>query len=96
MDTPADYKFMGWMGLDKTAGEGKMVWQEFTPKAWEETDVDIQVTHSGICGSDLHVLRSGWVCLPCTREVLRLKKTCRGRRRTPVAWVTRSWAELCA
>ncbi|KIW12821.1 hypothetical protein PV08_08008 [Exophiala spinifera] len=55
-----DYQFVGWLGLDKTADQGKMVWQEFEPKAWEETDVDIQITHSGICGSDLHVLRSGW------------------------------------
>ena len=37
-----------------------MKWQEFEPKAWEETDVDIRVTHCGMCGSDLHVLRSGW------------------------------------
>ncbi len=54
-------KFEGWMGLDKTSAEGKMVWQEFQPKTWEETDVDIKVSHCGICGSDLHVLRSGWV-----------------------------------
>jgi hypothetical protein len=56
-----DYKFEGWMGLGPEAGEGKMVWQEFQPKEWEETDVDIKVTHCGICGSDLHTLRSGWV-----------------------------------
>ncbi|KAF2647047.1 putative zinc-binding alcohol dehydrogenase [Lophiostoma macrostomum CBS 122681] len=55
-----DYKFVGWMGLDKNAAQGNMIWQEFEPKAWEETDVDIKITHSGICGSDLHVLRSGW------------------------------------
>ncbi|KAJ5220351.1 NADP-dependent alcohol dehydrogenase 6 [Penicillium chermesinum] len=55
-----DYKFEGWMGLDPKASEGKMVWQEFKPKAWEETDVDIKVTHCGICGSDMHTLRSGW------------------------------------
>lgn len=59
----SDYKFEGWMGLDPSAGEGKMVWQEFQPKEWEETDVDIKVSHCGICGSDLHTLRSGWVCL---------------------------------
>lgn len=58
-----DYKFEGWLGLDKNAAEGNMVWKEFTPKAWEETDIDIKITHSGICGSDLHTLRSGWVCL---------------------------------
>ena len=48
------------MGLDKKSAEGNMVWQAFTPKPFEETDVDIQVTHSGICGSDIHTLRSGW------------------------------------
>ncbi|KAE8350710.1 chaperonin 10-like protein [Aspergillus coremiiformis] len=55
-----DYKFEGWMGLAPDAAEGKMVWQEFEPKEWEETDVDIKITHCGICGSDLHTLRSGW------------------------------------
>ncbi|KAF2010475.1 putative zinc-binding alcohol dehydrogenase [Aaosphaeria arxii CBS 175.79] len=56
----ADYKFEGWMGIDENADKGNMVWQEFQPKAWEETDIDIKITHSGICGSDLHTLRSGW------------------------------------
>lgn len=56
-----DYKFEGWMGLDATSAEGNMVWQEFEPKEWEETDIDIKVSHCGICGSDLHTLRSGWV-----------------------------------
>lgn len=51
------------MGDDASSSEGKMVWREFQPKVWEETDVDIKVTHSGICGSDLHTLRSGWVGL---------------------------------
>jgi alcohol dehydrogenase (NADP+) len=58
-----DYKFEGWIGHDESSVNGKMVWGEFEPKAWEETDVDIQVTHSGICGTDLHTLRSGWVSL---------------------------------
>ncbi|KAL4908579.1 hypothetical protein BDW74DRAFT_147643 [Aspergillus multicolor] len=62
-----DYKFEGWMGLDASAVEGKMQWKEFEPKPWEETDVDIKITHSGICGSDLHTLRSGWgpTIYPC-------------------------------
>ncbi|RDW59003.1 NAD(P)-dependent alcohol dehydrogenase [Aspergillus mulundensis] len=62
-----DYKFEGWMGLDASSIEGKMQWKEFEPKAWEETDVDIKITHSGICGSDLHTLRSGWgpTMYPC-------------------------------
>lgn len=49
------------MGLDPSSSEGNMKWQEFTPKEWEETDVDIKISHCGICGSDLHTLRSGWV-----------------------------------
>lgn len=56
-----DYKFEGWVGESAEAAEGKMVWKEFEPKKWEETDVDIKITHSGICGSDMHTLRSGWV-----------------------------------
>ncbi|KAI9150236.1 zinc-binding alcohol dehydrogenase [Paramyrothecium foliicola] len=55
-----DYKFEGWVGLDKEAANGKMVWSEFQPKKWEETDVDIKISHCGVCGSDMHTLRSGW------------------------------------
>lgn len=44
-----------------------MKWQSYEPKTWDETDVDIKVTHCGICGSDLHTLRSGWAptIYPC-------------------------------
>ncbi|KJZ73110.1 hypothetical protein HIM_07494 [Hirsutella minnesotensis 3608] len=59
-----DYKFEGWMGLDPSSAEGNMVWKEYEPKPWEETDVDIRITHSGICGTDLHTLRSGWMPSP--------------------------------
>ncbi|KAL1974888.1 hypothetical protein VTN31DRAFT_5092 [Thermomyces dupontii] len=55
-----DYKFEGWLGLDADSANGKMVWGELEPKPWEETDVDIKVSHCGICGSDIHTLRSGW------------------------------------
>lgn len=56
-----DQRFTGWLGLDSRAADGKMVWGEFTPKQWEETDVDIRITHCGVCGTDMHTLRSGWV-----------------------------------
>ena len=62
MASQTDYKFQGWMGLSPDAVNGKMEWQSYEPKNWQETDVDIKVTHCGICGSDLHTLRSGWVC----------------------------------
>lgn len=62
-----DYKFEGWLGLDASSAEGKMQWGEFEPKPWEETDIDIKISHCGICGSDLHTLRSGWgpTLYPC-------------------------------
>lgn len=56
-----DYKFEGWVGTDPSAAQGNMVWKGYEPKVWEETDVDIKITHSGICGSDIHTLRAGWV-----------------------------------
>jgi len=59
-----DYKFEGWMGEDDKSAQGNMVWKEYEPKKWEETDVDMRITHSGICGSDIHVLRSGWGATP--------------------------------
>ncbi|EXJ86027.1 hypothetical protein A1O1_06396 [Capronia coronata CBS 617.96] len=55
-----DYKFQGWLGLDPDSVNGKMVWKEYEPKPFEENDVDIKITHCGVCGSDIHVLRSGW------------------------------------
>jgi alcohol dehydrogenase (NADP+) len=57
------YTFNGWVGLDAKSAEGNLVRQELKPKEWRETDVDIKVTHCGICGSDIHTLRSGWVGL---------------------------------
>lgn len=56
----SDTKFEGWLGHDSKSVKGQMKWSEFEPKKWEESDVDIQVSHCGICGSDLHTLQSGW------------------------------------
>ena len=44
-----EYKFQGWLGLDKESVNGKMKWQEFEPKTWTEDDVDIKITHCGVC-----------------------------------------------
>lgn len=49
--------FHGWFATDATS---PLKHQSFTPKTWEETDVDIKVTHCGVCASDLHTMRSGW------------------------------------
>lgn len=61
MGSAGDYKFEGWAAHDPASIEGSMKWQEIQPKGWEETDVDIKVTHCGMCGSDLHFLSNGWV-----------------------------------
>lgn len=63
----ADYKFQGWLGHDPSAADGNMKWEAYEPKKWEESDIDIKITHCGICGSDLHTLRSGWkpTIYPC-------------------------------
>ncbi|KAF1847470.1 GroES-like protein [Cucurbitaria berberidis CBS 394.84] len=60
----ADTKFEGWLGKDEKSVEGKMEWGQFKPKRWTEDDVDIEISHCGICGSDLHVLKSGWSPTP--------------------------------
>ncbi|KAF9874379.1 putative nadp-dependent alcohol dehydrogenase protein [Colletotrichum karsti] len=54
----------GWLGHNSDSAKGKMVWGEFAPKKWEEDDVDIEVTHCGMCGTDLHVLHNGWENTP--------------------------------
>jgi len=48
-----DYTFKGWVAHDPDSVQGKMKWEEFQPKPFTERDVDIQITHSGICGVGL-------------------------------------------
>ncbi|KAH8658504.1 zinc-binding dehydrogenase [Xylariales sp. PMI_506] len=55
-----DHCFQGWLGKTSDSVNGKMEWGAFEPKVWTEDDVDIEISHCGICGSDLHMLRSGW------------------------------------
>ncbi|KAF2837309.1 putative NADP-dependent alcohol dehydrogenase C 2 [Patellaria atrata CBS 101060] len=56
----SDHKFEGWCGLDKDSVKGQMKWQPYDPKPFTDTDVEIRISHCGICASDLHTLRSGW------------------------------------
>ena len=56
-----DDKYIGWVANDASSAEGFMVWEKFTAKVFEETDIEIKISHSGVCGSDIHTLRSGWV-----------------------------------
>jgi len=47
----------GWAAASKGARLEKL---EMPLKKFTEDDVDIKVTHCGICGSDIHTLDSGW------------------------------------
>lgn len=72
-----------------------MVWQEFEPKAWEETDVDIKLICCGVCGSDLHTLRSGWASIYLLRYTT-IANANRALPRTPAASAMKSSAQSFA
>ncbi|CAG9961938.1 unnamed protein product [Clonostachys byssicola] len=67
MAKDADYKLLGWVAEDSESALGKLSWKEYEPKAWEESDVDVKISHSGVCGSDIHTLRDDWggTIFPC-------------------------------
>ncbi|KAF1842829.1 alcohol dehydrogenase-like protein [Cucurbitaria berberidis CBS 394.84] len=58
MTSPAE--FHGWLGHDNKAAQGNLIWSSFKPKSFNPIDVDIKILACGICGSDIHTLRSGW------------------------------------
>lgn len=60
-------QFTGWVGHDESAVQGKMKWESFTPRPFTEDDVDIEISHCGVCATDNHTLRSGWgpTTFPC-------------------------------
>ncbi|BGP52233.1 hypothetical protein JCM10450v2_008204 [Rhodotorula kratochvilovae] len=60
MSASTDYKFTGWQALGTDSIEGKLEWKEYEPKAFAEDDVDIKITHCGVCASDLHTMSGGW------------------------------------
>ncbi|RKP11963.1 chaperonin 10-like protein [Piptocephalis cylindrospora] len=50
-------KFTGWAAMAK---DKDLVQWSYTPKPFEEGDIDIRITHCGICGTDVHTLECGW------------------------------------
>ncbi|KAI8145699.1 chaperonin 10-like protein [Fennellomyces sp. T-0311] len=49
--------FHGW----SCSGKGQpLEWSELQLKKFEDDDVEIAITHCGLCGSDIHTLDSGW------------------------------------
>lgn len=53
---PAD-TYKGWVAHDATS---PLTFTTFQPKPFTDIDVEVQVSHCGICGTDIHTLRSGW------------------------------------
>ncbi|KAI9366992.1 chaperonin 10-like protein [Aspergillus egyptiacus] len=49
--------YTGWVAHDP---KSPLTHTTFNPKPFEETDVEVQISHCGICGSDIHTIRSGW------------------------------------
>ncbi|KLJ07877.1 hypothetical protein EMPG_16659 [Blastomyces silverae] len=52
-----DSTFYGWVGHSATS---PLTHTTYRPKPFDPTDIEIKITHCGICGSDIHTLRSGW------------------------------------
>ncbi|CAG8561578.1 14535_t:CDS:2 [Dentiscutata heterogama] len=50
-------KFHGYAAFDK---EGILKPYSYTPKPLGDEDIEVEISHCGICGSDLHTIRSGW------------------------------------
>jgi alcohol dehydrogenase (NADP+) len=49
-------KFQGWIGKDKHS-IGHLEHGEYQPKPFTDQDVDIAITHCGICASGMHSTR---------------------------------------
>ncbi|OZJ02926.1 hypothetical protein BZG36_04127 [Bifiguratus adelaidae] len=47
-------------GYGATDGTGRLSKFQYDPKPFGDHDIDIKISHCGICGSDLHTLYSGW------------------------------------
>ncbi|CEG64287.1 hypothetical protein RMATCC62417_01287 [Rhizopus microsporus] len=49
--------FTGWASIGK---DKPLVQMQFPLKAWDDNSVEMDITHCGICGSDVHTIDSGW------------------------------------
>ena len=59
-DTSIPEQFTGYAAFEPQGDNFTLKKHSYTPRPFEEDDIDIKVSACGICGSDIHVLRSGW------------------------------------
>jgi alcohol dehydrogenase (NADP+) len=50
MASPSE--FHGWLAHNKTAASGTMTWSAFPLKPFNHIDINIRVSHCGICGTN--------------------------------------------
>lgn len=46
--------------VNDTIIDSRLQQMELPLKTWEETDVEMAISHCGVCGSDIHTLNEGW------------------------------------
>ncbi|KAI8329846.1 chaperonin 10-like protein [Chlamydoabsidia padenii] len=57
MHSTSENTFHGWACTGKNE---PLVWSEMPLKQFDATTVEINITHCGVCGSDVHTMDSGW------------------------------------
>lgn len=55
----SDYTFKGYQCHSKE-GWNKLDLVEFPVKDFQDYDIDVEISYTGVCGTDLHTLRNGW------------------------------------
>ncbi|WVR04205.1 hypothetical protein IAU60_001205 [Kwoniella sp. DSM 27419] len=53
-------QFTGYAAFEKQHDVFDLKPHSYTPRAFAESDIDVKIIASGVCGSDVHTLRSGW------------------------------------
>lgn len=55
----SNIQFKGY-GLHDKSNWSDLKVTDIRPKKWTEEDIDVAITHCGVCGSDIHTLTGGW------------------------------------
>lgn len=61
MAAAAETSTQCWVAHDNHAIKDGLVWEDLALRSAEDTDVDIEVTHCGICGTDTHTITNAYV-----------------------------------
>lgn len=59
-DISVPEQFTGYASFEPQGDTFTLKKHSYTPRPFEDDDIDIKIHACGICGSDIHTLRSGW------------------------------------